>query len=256
MGQDAVVNSQQHPSGGYRFLPAIKPYSAGVRASEGHGIRHVTFRRPPAWRDGFAAIAAHLTEVGRPSTSLCSIELRSPEPHSFAGFGEFNTGYRDLLGEWGLLVDDVNPVARTNVAPLVGPPSTTALYGFGYTVATDEPAPSFVIAGAGDLHDQADLSDGSIVRPADDSTDAWTQRIGQVMEQMATRMASLSVGWDDVTVVNVYTVGPLGNHVEADLLSHIGQAAAHGIRWHVSHPPIIGLTFEMDVRSTAEEIWI
>src|SRR6266852_8929075 len=41
---------------------------------------------------------------------------------------------RALLTEWKLLVDGENPIARTNVAPLVGAPSEPSLYAFAYTI--------------------------------------------------------------------------------------------------------------------------
>ena len=64
---------------------------------------------------------------GRPRAALCAIELRSPTPFSFEGFDAFNAVYRALLTEWKLLVDGGNPIARTNVAPLVGAPSEASL---------------------------------------------------------------------------------------------------------------------------------
>jgi hypothetical protein len=35
-----------HPSGGYRFLPGIAPYSCGGVSSPGFEIAHVTLHRP------------------------------------------------------------------------------------------------------------------------------------------------------------------------------------------------------------------
>ena len=37
-----------------------------------------------------------------------------------------------ILEDWGLFVDGVNPVARTNVAPEVNPPSRPVLFGFEF----------------------------------------------------------------------------------------------------------------------------
>ena len=61
----------------------------------------------------FDAIVAHLRKEGRPLQAICGMELRSPEPFSFTGFNEFNAGYVDVLKRWDLLVDGINPVART-----------------------------------------------------------------------------------------------------------------------------------------------
>ena len=46
-----------------------------------------------------------------------------------AGFIEFNQGYRTILEEWDLLLDGINPVARTNVAPAVAPPAELSSCG-------------------------------------------------------------------------------------------------------------------------------
>src|SRR4051794_9061859 len=140
-----------HP-GGYRFLPGIAPYSCGVVSAPGFEIAHVTLHRPIPYARGFEVIVGHLTAVGRPRVALCAIELRSPTPFSFSGFGEFNADYARILHGWGLFVDGVNPVARTNVAPGVAPPTEPVLYGFSYSRPC-EPSlpPTFVIAGAGEL---------------------------------------------------------------------------------------------------------
>src|SRR5438093_1480239 len=120
------------PGGGYRFLPGIEPYSSGAVALPGHAIVHVTLCAPVPWRDGFALVDRHLRAESRPRTALCAIALRIPKPLSFDGFAEFNAGYREQLVAWGLLVDGANPIARTNVAPLVGAPLSPSLYAFAY----------------------------------------------------------------------------------------------------------------------------
>jgi hypothetical protein len=38
------------------------------------------------------------------------------------------------------------------------------------------------------------------------------------------------------------------------LLGAAGPAAIHGVRWFPSHPPIIGLEFEMDLRGVTREL--
>ena len=112
-----------HPSGGYRFLAGIAPYSAGVVAAPGHAIVHATLASPVPWRAGFDLVEAHLGAAGRPRAALCAMALRSPTPFSFDGFAAFNAGYQDQLAAWDVYVGDVNPVARTNVAPLRGAPT-------------------------------------------------------------------------------------------------------------------------------------
>src|SRR5216684_8746550 len=112
------VMLRDHPTGNYRYLPGISAFSSGTVAMPGHEIVHLTLGGPVPWRDGFARIDHHLRDVGRPRTALCGIEPRSPAPFTFDGFAMFNEGYRALLGDWGILVGDDNPIPRTNVAPV------------------------------------------------------------------------------------------------------------------------------------------
>jgi len=67
----------------------------------------------------------------------------------------------------------VNPVARTNVAPEVGPPGEAVLYAFSYTVPleNDNLPPTFIIAGAGELR-EGNLSPDYIVRAGETGMDA------------------------------------------------------------------------------------
>jgi hypothetical protein len=75
------------------------------------------------------------------------------EKNSHEEFPKFNQGYLDILDEWGLPVDGVNPVARTNVAAEGEPPGEAVLYAFSYTVPQENNhlPPTFIIAGAGEL---------------------------------------------------------------------------------------------------------
>ena len=85
------------------------------------------FRRPIPWRDGFDAMVKLFDTEGRPKQSLCGVELRCPAPMTSDGFHEFNIGYRNVLEEWDIIIDGVNPVGRTNVSPVLNQPSETLL---------------------------------------------------------------------------------------------------------------------------------
>jgi hypothetical protein len=242
------------PDPSYRFLPGGEPYSSGVVATSGWEVVRVTLQAPVPWRDGFAAIERHLGGLGRPRTSLCAIELRVPAPLTFTGFADFNRGYRALLGEWGLLVDGRNPVARTNVAPVVGPPSEPSLYAFSHTVPAEVPGrPTFVAAGSGELR-PGPASRASVVRPDEISPGALREKAAYVMNVMQVRLAGLGGTWADVTAVGVYTVHPLESFLATEVLAAMGPAAIHGIHWHLSHPPIAGLIYEMDLRGVRREM--
>ena len=244
--------------GNYRFFTGIAPYSGGVRAAPGYEVVHATLCQPIPYRQGFAQIQAHLNDVGRPLDALCAVELRSPQPFSFAGFIEFNNGYRDLLAELNLLVGEHNPIARTNIAPAIAPPPEPSLYGFSYTIPNPElVVPTFIVAGAGDLDDQANLTPAAIVRAGETSVDAMHAKAVVVLAEMAVRLNGLGLAWQNVTTANIYTIQPLHPILEQPIFSTMASAAStHGVHWHYSYPPIAGLEFEMDVRSVRREIWL
>ena len=243
-----------NPRGDYRFLSGIDPYSCGVVAGPGHEVVHATLRTPLPWRDGFELIDAHLATVGRGRHALCGIQLRSPTPFTMAGFIEFNVGYCDLVKSWDLYVGDLNPIARTNVAPADHPPAAPVLHAFSYTApATDDVPTTFVVAGAGELRTAA-LDEDTIVRRGESGPDAMREKAAHVMGIMTERLLGLGAGWDLVTTVDVYTVRLLEGLLEDTVVPSIGPAARHGMVWIRSRPPVVGLEFEMDMRGVRSEI--
>jgi hypothetical protein len=234
-------------------VPGIPAFSSGVVAADGFEIVHATLREPLPWRAGFERIERHLRAEGRPRTALCGIELRSPAPFTFDGFDTFNQGYRALLGEWGILVGDDNPIPRTNVAPMMGAPAEPSLYGFAYTVPGATPEPTFVVAGAGEMRDRARGAQG-IVRLGDTSPQAMCEKARFVMGIMRDRLSALGGAWSRVTAIEVYTALPIDGALLAEILGPAGPAAVHGIRWFPSRPPIQGLEFEVDLRGVAREV--
>jgi hypothetical protein len=241
------------PTGNYRFLPGISAFSSGTIAMPGHEIVHATLGSPVPWRDGFALIERHLGEQGRPRTSLCGIELRSPAPFTFDGFAKFNEGYRSLLADWGILVGDDNPIPRTNVAPVAAAPAAPSLYAFAYTRPGATPAPTFIVAGAGEMRDRAQGADG-IVRHGDTSPEGMREKARFVMGVMQDRMRALGADWSRVTAIDIYAAQPIESFLVEDILRPAGAAAIHGVRWFPSRPPIQGLEFEMDLRGVAREL--
>ena len=242
-----------HPSGDYSYLPGISAFSCGTVARAGHEIVHVTLAQPVPWRAGFQRIDGHLREQGRARTALCGIELRSPAAFTFAGFDQFNAGYRGLLADWGILVGDDNPIPRTNVAPVVGAPPAPALYAFAYTVPGRTPAPPFIVAGAGELRDRAQGPEG-IVRHGETTAEAMREKARFVLQTMQERLTALGSDWPRVTAIDVYTAQPIHALVLEEILRVAGAAAIHGVRWFPSRPPIQGLEFEMDLRGVAREL--
>lgn len=243
-----------NPRGNYHFLSGIDPYSCGVVADPGHEVVHATLQAPLPWRDGFELIDAHLAAAGRGREALCGIQLRSPEPFTMAGFIEFNRGYIDLLRSWGLYMGDLNPLARTNVAPEGFPPGVVSLQAFSYTAPAEAAAPlTFVVAGAGELREAA-LDADTIVRKGELGPDAMREKARHVVGIMEERLVGLGAGWDLVTTTDVYTVHLLEGLLEDAVLPTVGEAARRGLCWIPSRPPVREIEFEMDLRGVRSEI--
>ncbi len=239
--------------GGYRYLTGITAYSSGVVAMPGYEIIHAVLLRPVPWRAGFDLVEKHLEQAGRPRQALCAVELRSPKPFSFDGFAAFNRSYSAVLKDWDIMIGDDNPVARTNVAPVVRPPASESLHAFSYTVPSGDEAPTFIVAGAGEVERQS-LSSTRIVRANETGTDAMQEKAAHVMTVMADRLRGLGMGWADVTTVDIYTPHELRSYLEPTVLEPIGDAATKGVCWHLSYPPIEGLVYEMDMRGVRREL--
>ena len=244
------MSAVENPKGGYIYLPAGYPFSSGTAAMAGFEVVNAVFRRPVPWRTGFDVIAQQLAAANRPKQALCSVELRCPAPMSPDGFHEFNTGYRAILEDWDIIVGDVNPVGRTNVSPVVNPPTETLMYGFSYTIENSAAPPTFCGAGGGET-----LGDG-IVREGDMSPAGMAEKAARVMQIMEDRMTGLGMTWQQVTDVNVYTAATNADWLAPQLLARMGPDAVHGIHWHLSRPPITGLDFEMDLRGTLTKHWL
>ncbi len=242
--------------GHYHFLKGIDPYSCGVIADSGWEIVHVTLEQDLPWRQGFERVEAHLREVGRDRQALCGMELRSPAPFTMAGFIAFNRDYCQVLKAWDLYVGELNPVARTNVAPLFDPPGEPVLHAFSYTVpaATDIPR-TLVIAGAGELREGMLVEQG-IVRSGDISAEAMREKVSYVVDVMVERLFGLGGAWEMINAVDVYTVHSLDGLVEDILCTRIGPARRHGFRWHFTRPPVVDIEFEMDMRGVRRDFVI
>jgi hypothetical protein len=245
----------ENKRGAYYFLKGIAPYSAGVIAEAGFEIVHVRLSRSVPLRAGFPTIETHLRKAGRPLQAICGMELRSPKPFSFTGFNEFNADYVDALKQWDLFVDGMNPIARTNVAPVVNPPAEPTLYGFSYTIRSNAKRKTFVVAGAGELP-EGSLDPRDVVRSGDSSPAAIEEKMRFVIGLMEGRLTGLSLSWNDVTVTEIYSVHDIHPFLKTELLERQTQGGAHGLTWHYSQPPIEGIEYEMDLRGCATELVI
>jgi hypothetical protein len=247
----------ENEQGNYLFLPSSGRYSAGVVAAPGHEIVRAVLQRPRPLAEGFALIQGHLLEQKRPRAALCALELRSPEPFTFAGFAAFNQGYRSLLQDWGIPVESQNPIARTNVAPAAEGVSEPAVYAFAYSVPLARPSPwrSFLISGGGEVP-ETNLTAEGIIRPGETSEEALSEKAAFVMQEMQRRLDAVDADWSQVTVVDVYTVHTIHSAMRASLLKSLGAAGQHGFTWYHARPPIAGLEFEMDLRGVRVELCV
>lgn len=238
--------------GGYRFVPGVFQYSAGVAALPGHAMRRVQFQRPLPLAEGFARVAEVIEAAGRPLTAFCACELRSPGQFSEDGFRRFNEGYVDTLSRWGIFDGATNPVARSNVCPEIGGPSEPSFHAFTFTVAGDAARPSFVVAGSGECPEGLGDYRDNIVRLGDLSQEAILEKARFVLGEMERRLTALGAGWSDVTATQVYTVHDIHPFLAGEIVAR--GAAPAGVTWHFDRPPVVDLEYEMDCRGVHEEL--
>ena len=178
----------------------------------------------PPLAEGFAQIAEYIKAAGRPLTSFCACELRSPAAFTDQGFLEFNQHYVKTLAEWGIYDGKTNPVARSNVCPEIDPPSEPSFYAFSLRAAEQQ-------------HD-ADLrhrrqrrsrrkAPGPIPSArcviAISAPTASRTRFAMSSAPWRSRMGAFGFGWKDATAAQVYTIRDY-HHVVADELVKRGAA--------------------------------
>ncbi|NKB58845.1 MAG: hypothetical protein GKS00_21145 [Alphaproteobacteria bacterium] len=246
-------------AGNYRYVRGPFQYSGGVAAQPGYAIERVRFAKRLPMVEGFQAIEAHLTARGRPFTSFCACELRSPAPFTEQGFIDFNRVYVGTLERWGIFKDDENPVARSNVCPELDGPPEPAFEAFCYTVPADSVVPgradpSFVIAGSGEAPEGPGGYEQRIIKLGDTSDAAMREKALYVLGAMETRMTALGVGWAQATTTQVYTVHDLHPFLADEMVGR--GATPAGLTWYYARPPVVGLEYEMDVRGVPVELVI
>jgi len=239
------------PAGGYRYIPGVFQYSAGVAALDGFRIERVELLRPIPLTAGFSLIERFVTERGRPLAAFCACELRSPAPFTDAGFIAFNRHYVGTLERWGIMRDDNNPVARSNVCPELHKPAEPSLHAFCFTHEKAGASGSFVIAGSGEAEEGHASYRDRTIRFGDTSPGGLRAKAQYVLDRMEQRMAALGAAWRDTTAAQVYTVYDLYPFLADEIVRR--GAARHGLTWHFARPPVVGLDYEMDCRSVPVE---
>lgn len=239
-------------AGGYRYIPHAFQYSGGVEALPGHRIERVELARPLPLAAGFAWIEDYLGKLGVPLTGFCACELRSPAQFTNQGFIDFNRHYTQTLMRWGVMKNaEDNPVARSNVIPLLHKPAEPSFYAFCFARPAAGTSGSFVIAGSGEASDAPVPYAERTVRYGETSPEAMRGKAVFVLGRMEERMAALGKTWADTTATQVYTVHDLHSYLADDIVQR--GAAQHGLLWHYARPPVEGLEFEVDCRSVPVE---
>jgi len=237
--------------GGYRFIPGVFQYSAGVAALAGFGMRRIQFQRPVPLSEGFARAEKIIEEAGRPLTAFCACELRSPGQFSEDAFRSFNEHYVDTLSTWKIFDGSTNPVARSNVCPEVNGPTEPSFHAFTFTVAREETRPSFVIAGSGECPEGLGNYRDNTIRLGDLSAEGIREKARFVLDEMERRQKALHQSWKTVTATQVYTVHDIYPFLASEIVGR--GAAPAGITWHFDRPPVVDLEYEMDCRGVFEE---
>jgi hypothetical protein len=239
------------PAGNYRFIPAVFQYSSGAAADSGFEVERVRFDRLLPLAEGFAQAAKYIQAAGRPLTSFCACELRSPGAFTEDGFRKFNEHYVKTLAEWKIFDGTSNPVARSNVCPEIDPPAEPSFYAFSFIRPGTGTMPSFVIAGGAELRGGSGTYPERIVRYQDLSPDAMKEKVGFTVGSMEERLGEFGYGWKDTTAVQAYTVYDFHPVVVDELVRH--GALRSGLTWHFARPPVVDLEYEMDCRRVARE---
>jgi hypothetical protein len=248
-------------AGGYRYIPSVFQYSAGVAAQPGFKLEQVRFKTPIPLGQAFDIAQSHLTRLGRPLTAFAHCELRSPSQFDDHGFIQFNKKYVGILEGWGLYKPQmgdqtpVNPVARTNVCPEYFGPKEVSMLAFTYTTPCDlSSASNFVLSGGGDARSGPEPYSDRIIALGDQSHSGLSLKIEFVIKEMRRRLECLGFKWDDVACTQAYSVHNIGGLVESLLASQ--GFISHGLNWHFARPPVQGLDFEMDLRGAINQIYI
>ena len=244
-----------HAPGGFDFLSGIAAFSSGVIAHDEKEIVRVILPDIVPWAEGFDRIEKHLESENVVPASLCAIELRCPKPYSSDGFDTFNERYVERLISIGVFAEgELNPVGRTNVAPVEHAPDHQGMLAFSYTrPITVEGRRSFVIAGGGEVRGGA-INSGSIVRFGEVSSSALVEKADFVMDVMEKRLAGFDLSWEHCRTINVYTKHPIEGPVLESLRRRVGESSIHGIHLYNTAPPVIDIEFEMDVKGPAWEL--
>jgi hypothetical protein len=235
-------------AGGYRFLPGNPVFAGGAVAEPGFAFVHALLRNWLPLGAAMEAIERHLRAESRPMRALAGLELRLPRQLSVEEFADFNAVYLGLLRERGVLVEGLNPISRTNVAPASAAPEEPSVHAFSYCVPLPGGSRSFVMSG------MTEGGPGGVVAAGDVSHEGMRRKLVQVVDAVSRRLEELGMGWADATHIDLYAASEFGVPLPRLLEPALGLALRRGVRTHFGRPPIIGLELELEARALAREI--
>jgi hypothetical protein len=242
-----------HPNNKFSYIPAINAYSSGVAPLKGFKLVGIRFDKPTIFSDSLKILANYLPKINLDMSNIVSFEFRSPMPFSFNGFSDFNKQYYDQLGKLELLINDINPIARTNVSPLFTEIKEPVLFGLHVLSETSETNQDFVVAGSGEV--KGDLDPKNIIARADLTQKGVEQKVLFVLEEMKQRLFTLKGKYIEPTEINVYTVHEIPNLINIinEYLPGLAKSSIHV--WKCA-PPILEVEFEMDLRRLSNQVLI
>ncbi|WP_326825885.1 2-amino-5-chloromuconate deaminase CnbZ [Streptosporangium sp. NBC_01756] len=237
---------------GYRYLPGVGQYSAGVVADPAYGIVRVQFPAPVPLRAAFGVAERIIGGAGRPLTALCSWELRSPRPFTESSFTAFNAEYIALLDEWGVIgTSGANPVARSNVCPTVDPVLEPSAHAFAFTVPAQAGTVQYVVSGSAESPEGLGEYRDHMVAYQDVSADGLLAKVRFVTAALKSRMDGLGVSGHPPRVVQVYTIHDVQRLLAGAVMAPL--RCTDSVTWHPHRPPVVDLEYEMDCRSVGAE---
>lgn len=244
-----MTQATRFAAGGFRFLPGGQ-FSNGVAAEPGFALRRLRFLAPLPLAQGLAAAARTIAAAGRPLEALALCELRSPLPLPRDAFLAFNERYLGALRAAGFAAEKPYPIGRSNLAPILSPPSEVLLHAVTFTVPVAGGGQDFFISGKPESRQGVPWEQG-IVGGDDVSEAGLLVKAHYVMEELRARMAEIGADPLRISGAQAYTIHPL-----APVLHEVLGAAPMnlgGLTLVPAHPPVTGLAFEVDVRSVSEE---
>lgn len=237
------------PEGGFAYLPgSTNPFSNGVVALAGHALTRVRLRKALPLAQGLEFAAAYLARRNRPSAAFAACELRSPAPMTREDFRAFGATYTSQLRANGFGAESAFPVGRSNMAPLFDPPIANMLFAFTFAAPTESAGGSdFVISGKPENTENPP----GITASGDTSPQGMKAKAGFVIDALRQRVTALGCRWSDITGAQAYTVYSLDPVMEE---LRAASLTSTGLTLFPAYPPVIGLDFEIDVRSVGNEL--